>query len=700
MSKKKPQLKDFRNIGIIAHIDAGKTTTSERILFYTGVNHKIGEVHDGQAVMDWMEQERERGITITSAATTCFWRDKRINIIDTPGHVDFTIEVERSLRVLDGAVAVFCGVGAVQPQSETVWRQCNRYHVPRIAFVNKMDRVGANFDHVISEMQNKLGANAVALQMPVGAEDAFIGMIDLLEEKFYQWNENNSDQGITFEESEIPADHLEKAKEARAQLVEKIVENDDALMEKFLADEAIETSVLKLALRKATLELKIVPVLCGSAFKNKGVQQLLDAVVDYLPSPMEVPPAQGFHPSDENKNLERLPSKDEKFSALVFKIMNDSFVGHLSYIRVYSGLLKSGESVLNAAKGKKERIGRLLQLHSNKRVDVQELGAGEIAAVVGLRFSSTGDTLCDIRNPIQFESMKFPEAVISVAIEAKSTADQEKLEQSLKKLEAEDPTFKVHIDSETGQTLISGMGELHLEIIVDRLFRELKVAANVGKPQVSYRESVRKEATADHACERLIAGKNQYGYVKLSVQALKAGSGVEIEDQFVDKSFPQEFRQAILKSIEQSLQSGSLAGFALTDLKVIFKEAKVHESDSNEVAYQIAASMALQQAVQSADPILLEPQMTLQITAPEENTGDIMNDLNSRRAKVLGINPIQGALQVVDAEVPLATMFGYSTDLRSKTQGRGSFSMEFNKYDRMAPAVEKQLLQRLTGATY
>jgi elongation factor G len=691
-------LSQFRNIGIVAHIDAGKTTTTERILYYTGVNYKIGEVHDGQATMDWMEQERERGITITSAATTCFWKDFRVNIIDTPGHVDFTIEVERSLRVLDGAVCVFCAVGGVEPQSETVWRQADRYHVPRLAFINKMDRMGANFDSVVAEMREKLGARPVAIQLPIGAEENFQGFVDLIEMKAIVWESNDTSLGAQFKIETIPDDLLGAARSAREALIEVAAESDDALLEKFLSGDELSNEEIRRGLRAGTLGAKVVPVLCGSAFKNRGVQFLLDAVTDFLPSPLDVPPMHGFDPAKPDKDLTRKASIDEEFSALAFKIMHDPYVGTLTFLRIYSGVLESNKSVLNVVKDKRERMGRLLRMHANKREDVTMASAGEIVAAVGLRFTTTGDTLCSEKHPIQYEKMIFPEPVISIAIEPKTKADEEKLKSSLDKLALEDPTFRVFYNEETGQNLISGMGELHLEIIVDRLFREHKVNANVGKPQVAYKETVGRAAEATGRCERVIQGKNLFAKVALRIEALAANAGTQIISELSLQKLPQEIQNCILKTLREMLGAGPIAGFPLTDVKVALTGAEFHEGEQlNELAFQYAASHGFQELIGKAEPHLLEPVMSLKVFVPDTSTGDVISDLNARRGKVLSMDARPGSWQAVSSEVPMSSMFGYSTDLRSRTQGRGNFSMEFNRYDRIPANVEKALIQRLTG---
>ncbi|MEO5667806.1 MAG: elongation factor G, partial [Bdellovibrionota bacterium] len=660
---KQTNLSHFRNIGIVAHIDAGKTTTTERILYYTGVTYKIGEVHDGQATMDWMEQERERGITITSAATTCFWKDYRINIIDTPGHVDFTVEVERSLRVLDGAVCVFCAVSGVEPQSETVWRQADRYHVPRIAFINKMDRMGASFDSVVEEIKTKLAARPVPLHVPVGAEENFRGFIDLLEMKAILWEANDTSLGAAFKIEEIPAELLEEAQVARDFMVEAAAEHDDALLDKFLSGETLSKEELLRGLRKGTIASKIVPVICGSAFKNRGVQFLLDAVTEFLPSPLDVPPMHGFDPAKPEIELTRLPSVEEEFSALAFKIMHDPYVGTLTFLRIYSGVLESNKTVMNVVKDKRERMGRLLRMHANKREDVTVASAGEIVAAVGLRFTTTGDTLASEKHPIQYEKMIFPEPVISIAIEPKTKADEDKLKAALDKLALEDPTFRVFYNEDTGQNLISGMGELHLEIIVDRLFREHKVNANVGKPQVAYKETVSRAADATGRCERIIQGKNLFAKVSMHIEALAANSGTQIISEVPVQRLSQEIQNYVLRTMKEMLGAGPIAGFPLTDVKVVFTGAEFHEGEQlNELAFQYAASHGFQELLAKAEPHLLEPVMSLTVFVPDASTGDVISDLNTRRGRVLSMDPRPGGWQAISSEVPMSSMFGYSTD--------------------------------------
>ncbi|WP_373049244.1 elongation factor G [Vulgatibacter sp.] len=685
-------LERTRNIGIMAHIDAGKTTTTERILFYTGIIHKIGEVHEGAATMDWMEQERERGITITSAATTCFWRENRVNIIDTPGHVDFTIEVERSLRVLDGAVAVFCAVAGVQPQSETVWRQANKYHVPRIAFVNKMDRVGADFRRAISMMADRLKTNAHPIYLPIGAEEAFHGVLDVIERKAITFDDE--DLGAKFAVEEPTPEQLEEIEAARTELLEALAECDDALMEKYLGGEEIPTGEIKRVLRKATIELKVTPVLCGSAFKNKGVQQILDAVVDYLPAPTDVPDVTGKTPDGVDDS--RPTSDDAPFSALAFKIMNDPFVGQLTFFRVYSGMLESGLTVWNPAKGKRERVGRLLRMHANKREEINEVYSGDIAAAVGLKLAVTGDTLCDDKHPIILEKMEFPEPVIAVAIEPKTKADQEKLAVSLQRLAIEDPSFRVRTDEESGQTLISGMGELHLEIIVDRLQREFKVQANVGKPQVAYRETITTSAEAEGKYIRQTGGKGQFGHVWIRLSPNEPGKGFEFVDGITGGVIPKEFIAPVEKGIAEALDGGILAGFPVVDVKAELFDGSYHDVDSSEIAFKIAGSMAFKEAAEKAGPVLLEPIMACEIETPDEFMGDVIGDINSRRGRIQGMEPRHG-LQVVRAEVPFAQMFGYATDLRSKTQGRATYTMQFAHYQEVPKNLADEIVTRIRG---
>jgi elongation factor G len=693
VASRKTPLERVRNIGIAAHIDAGKTTTTERILYYTGKIHKIGEVHEGTAVTDWMDQERERGITITSAAITAQWKNHQINIIDTPGHVDFTIEVERSLRVLDGVVAVFCAVGGVQSQSETVWRQANRYKVPRMVFVNKMDRVGARFDRVVEQIRKRLGANAHPIQLPIGAEDTFHGIIDLIHQKAYMYQ---NDIGTEVEETDIPAEHAEEAKAAREALIEAIVENDDALMEKYFAGEEISVDELKKALRKAVCDVKIVPVTCGTAFKNKGVQLLLDAVVDFLPSPLEVPAIQGLKP--DGSPVERKSSDDEPFAALAFKIMTDPYVGRLTFCRVYSGVLPAGSYVLNATKGKKERISRLVQMSADQRNEIEEIRAGDICAVVGLKDTTTGDTLTFENDPVILESIHIPEPVIEVAIEPKTKADQEKLSNSMSKLAEEDPTFRVRVDEETGQTVIAGMGELHLEIIVDRLLREFKVSANVGKPQVAYRETITETVEIEGKFVRQSGGRGQYGHVWLRLTPQERGAGFVFENKIVGGVIPREYIPAVGKGVEEALNGGVVAGYQLIDLKATLFDGSYHDVDSSEMAFKIAGSMALKAGVPKAKPQLLEPVMKVEIEVPDDFLGDVIGDLSSRRGRVEGMEPIEGTgQQKVRGVVPLSEMFGYATDIRSKTQGRGTFTMEFDCYEPMPANVAEPLIAKFKG---
>ncbi|WP_207644736.1 elongation factor G [Caloranaerobacter ferrireducens] len=676
-----------RNIGIMAHIDAGKTTTTERILFYTGRIHKIGETHEGASQMDWMEQEQERGITITSAATTCFWRDHRINIIDTPGHVDFTVEVERSLRVLDGAVAVFCAKGGVEPQSETVWRQADKYNVPRIAFVNKMDIMGADFYRAVEMMKDRLGANAVPIQLPIGKEDTFVGIVDLvnMNARIYK-----DDLGKEIEITDIPDEIRDLAEEYREKLLEAIAEQDEELMMKYLEGEELTTEEIISAIRKATINVEIVPVLCGSAYKNKGVQMLLDAVVDYLPSPIDLPAVKGMKPNSDEE-IERKASDDEPFSALAFKIMADPYVGKLAFFRVYSGVLRSGSYVLNSTKGKKERIGRILQMHANKREEITEVYAGDIAAAVGLKSTITGDTLCDENAPIVLESMEFPEPVISVAIEPKTKAGQEKMAIALAKLAEEDPTFRTYTDQETGQTIISGMGELHLEIIVDRLLREFKVEANVGKPQVAYKETITKAVDVEGKFVRQSGGRGQYGHVKIKMEPKERGTGYEFVNQIVGGVIPKEYIPAVDAGIQEAMLNGILGGYPVLDVKVTLYDGSYHEVDSSEMAFKIAGSMAFKEGMKKGNPVLLEPIMKVEVVVPEEYMGDVMGDINSRRGRVEGMESRSGA-QVIRGYVPLAEMFGYATDLRSKTQGRGTYTMQFSHYEPAPNSVAEKVL--------
>jgi elongation factor G len=677
----------------MAHIDAGKTTTTERVLYYTGVSYKIGEVHEGAATMDWMEQERERGITITAAATTCSWKDNRINIIDTPGHVDFTIEVERSLRVLDGAVAVFDSVQGVEPQSETVWRQADKYEVPRIAFMNKMDRVGADFFPAVQTLVDRLGANPVVLQLPLGKEEGFRGVIDLLTMKALVFDDETL--GAAYVTEDIPEEDLEKAKEYREKMLDAVVEFDEGVMERYLAGEALEVDEIKRAIRLGTIALKVTPVFCGSAFKNKGVQPLLDAVVDYLPSPVDLPPVRGIDPATEGE-ITRKPEDSEPFAALAFKIMSDPFSGQLTYFRVYSGRLTAGSYVYNVAKGKKERISRLLKMHANKREEINEVSAGDIAAAVGLKDTRTGDTLCDEKHQILLEVIKFPEPVISLAVEPKTKQDMDKLGYSLEKLAQEDPSFRIKTDEETGQTIISGMGELHLEIIVDRLMREFKVHANVGKPQVAYRETIRGTAQAEAKYIKQTGGRGQYGHVWLRVEPAESGMGLEFVNKIVGGSVPREFIGPVEKGVRERMESGILAGYPLRDLRVTLYDGSFHEVDSSEMAFKIAGSMALVSACQKADLVLLEPVMRVEVLVPQDFMGDVIGDLNGRRGKIHGMKA-RGGSQVVDAVVPLSEMFGYSTDLRSKTQGRATYSMEFESYEVVPKLMAQQIIKKNQG---
>ncbi len=681
---RKTQIERYRNIGIMAHIDAGKTTTTERVLFYTGISHKIGEVHDGAATMDWMEQEQERGITITSAATTCFWSgmdqqfpEHRINIIDTPGHVDFTIEVERSLRVLDGACAVFCAVGGVEPQSETVWRQASKYNVPRLAFVNKMDRAGADFLRVVEQIKDRLGSNPVPVQLPIGAEDNFKGVVDLIRMKAIYWNEE--DRGVTYDARDIPEDMLADAKEWREKMVEDAAEASEELMEKYLEDGDLSEEDIKKGLRIQTLKNEVVPCLCGSAFKNKGVQAMLDAVIDFMPSPVDVPAIKGVLDDKDDSEGERHSSDDEPFAALAFKIATDPFVGTLTFFRVYSGVLKSGDSVFNSVKGKKERVGRIVQMHSNSREEIKEVLAGDIAAAVGLKDVTTGDTLCDLKDRIILERMEFPEPVISIAIEPRTKPDQEKMGVALSKLAQEDPSFRVHTDEESGQTIISGMGELHLEIIVDRMKREFSVEANIGKPQVAYRETIRKTVEQEGKFVRQSGGRGQYGHVWLKIEPKEAGTGYEFVNEIVGGVVPREYIPAVDKGIQEQLQNGVIAGFPVVDVKVTLFDGSYHDVDSNEMAFKIAGSMGFREGALKASPVLLEPIMQVEVVTPEDYMGDVMGDLNRRRGIMQGMDDAPAG-KIVRAEVPLGEMFGYATDLRSATQGRAVYSMEFAKY--------------------
>ena len=689
----KDTLEKTRNIGIMAHIDAGKTTTTERILYYTGVTYKIGAVDEGTAVMDWMVQEQERGITITSAATTCVWKDYRINIIDTPGHVDFTIEVERSLRVLDGAVAVFDSVAGVEPQSETVWRQADKYGVPRIAFMNKMDRVGADFFMSVNSMIERLNANPVPVQIPIGAEDKHRGPIDLVRMKAVYFDDETL--GAKYIEEDIPDELMPYASEYREKMLEALADVDDNIMEKFLGREKVNVDEIKAAIRKGTLEMKLVPVFCGSSFRNKGVQLLLDAIVDYLPSPLDVPPVTGIMPRDGSEII-RHAEDNEPFSAIAFKVMTDPFVGQLTFIRVYSGVLNAGSYVYNSTKDIKERVGRLLKMHANKREEIKAMYAGEIAAVVGLKSTLTGDTLCDEKNPIILESIEFPKPVMSVAIEPKTKADQEKLSQSLSKLAQEDPSFKVSFNEDTGQTIISGMGELHLEIIVDRLLREFKVSASVGKPQVAYKETVRAVSSAEGKFVRQSGGRGQYGHVYIKIEPLETDKGFEFVNGIVGGTIPREYIPAVEKGIKEAMERGILAGYPAVDIKATLYDGSYHEVDSSEMAFKIAGSMAFREAAKKAKPVLLEPTMSIEVVSPEEYMGDVIGDLNSRRGKIQNIER-RGKMQVIKALAPLAEMFGYATDLRSKTQGRATYTMQFSHYDEVPKGVSSGIIAVVKG---
>jgi len=681
-----------RNIGIMAHIDAGKTTTTERILYYTGKTHKLGEVHEGTAIMDWMPQEQERGITITAAATTCFWKDHRINIIDTPGHVDFTIEVERSLRVLDGAIVVFCAVGGVEPQSETVWNQASKHKVPRIAFINKMDRIGADFFAVVDQMKEKLQAKAVPFQVPVGSSSDFQGVIDLIELKFYSWIDTSL--GESFQTLPVPAEYNETVAKARELIVESVAEFDEALLEKYLSGETVSSEEMKTAARKACVELKITPVFCGAAFKNKAIQPLLDAVLDYLPSPFDVPPVQGVDPTDHDKILTRKTDTKEPFSALVFKIAADPFIGQLAYLRVYSGQIEVGDAVHNSTKSKKERISKILLMHANKREEIQTVKCGEIVGVVGLKFAVTGDTLCDDKNPILLEKIDYPEPVITQTLEPKTLAEQEKLSTSLQRLALEDPSLRVKQDSDTGQMVISGMGELHLEIMVDRLLREYKVQANVGKPMVAYKETVTKTGKVEIAFSRLIAGKEQSAQLVMEFEPLSRGDGFKFENKVPKELLPLKVAEAVSQGIQESFFSGTLAGYPVVDFKAKLVSARFDETNSTELAFKIAASMAFREGIPKCDPVLLEPIMDCEVICPEQFMGDVIGDLNSRRGKILSMT-LKNKSQVIKSQVPLASMFGYSTGLRSLSQGRASYSMEPSHYEPVPPAISKDLVYKV-----
>ena len=687
-------LEKTRNIGIMAHIDAGKTTTTERILYYTGRSYKIGEVHEGTATMDWMVQEQERGITITSAATTCFWRDCRINIIDTPGHVDFTVEVERSLRVLDGAVAILDAVSGVEPQTETVWRQADKYRVPRIIYVNKMDRVGADYYRCLDMVRSRLGAHPVAIQIPIGAEDTFVGLVDLIEMKAYVWIDDET-LGKEFQTVEIPADLREQAREYREKMIEGLAEVDDHLMEKYVGGQEITTDEIQAAVRKGTTLMKLFPVLCGASFKNKGVQALLDTVIDFLPSPLDIPPMQGINP--ETREIEeRKASDDEPFAALAFKIMNDQHVGQLVFLRVYSGTLEAGSAVYNSTKDKKERVGRLLRMHANKKEEVEAIEAGDIVAAIGLKLTTTGDTLCDPDKPIMLESMTFPEPVIAVAIEPKTRADEEKLGVALSRLALEDPTFRVTTEEETSQTLIHGMGELHLEIIVDRLLREFRVEANVGKPQVAYRETIRKPAEAQGKFVRQTGGRGQYGDVYIEVEPNEPGGGFVFENKVIGGSVPREYVPAVEKGIREAMQTGVLAGYPMVDIKVRLTDGSYHEVDSSEMAFKIAGSMGFKEAVRRGKPALLEPVMDVEVVTPEEYMGAIVGDLNSRRGRIVSMEA-RGSSQVIRASVPLGQMFGYATEMRSMTQGRATYTMQFARYEEVPTAIAEEIMAKVAG---
>ncbi|MFO7982612.1 MAG: elongation factor G [Desulfuromonadales bacterium] len=686
-------LQKTRNIGIMAHIDAGKTTTTERILYYTGISHKIGEVHDGAATMDWMEQEQERGITITSAATTCFWGDHRVNIIDTPGHVDFTIEVERSLRVLDGSVAVFCSVGGVEPQSETVWRQADKYKVPRIAFINKMDRVGADFDHGVEMIRDRLGANPVPIQLPIGKEDGFRGVIDLVQMKAIVYDDDSL--GAEYETTDIPEDMLAEAEKAREAMLEEVSSHDEVLMDKYLGGEELTVAEIKAGIHNATIALHINPVLCGSAFKNKGVQPLLDAVVDYMPSPTEVPPIHGIDPHT-GEEITRPADDDGPFAALAFKIMTDPFVGQLTFFRVYSGVAESGSTILNATKGKKERLGRLLKMHANKREEIKQVYSGDIAAAVGLKHSTTGDTICSVGSECLLEAMEFPEPVISIAVEPKTKSDQEKMGVALGKLVQEDPSLYIKTDEETGQTILSGMGELHLEVIVDRLLREFKVAANIGAPQVAYRETITKAVEVQGKFVRQSGGRGQYGDCWLRIEPLEVGGGFEFVDKIKGGVIPREYIPAVGKGAEEASANGVVAGYPMVDIRVTCFDGSYHDVDSSEMAFKIAGSMAFKDGSVKASPVLLEPIMAVEVVVPEEYMGDVMGDLNSRRGRVQGMDD-RGGAKVVSAHVPLSAMFGYSTDLRSATQGRATYTMTFDHYDQVPKSIAEEITAKVKG---
>ena len=688
-------LEKTRNIGIMAHIDAGKTTTTERILYYTGRSYKIGEVHEGTATMDWMVQEQERGITITSAATTCFWRDCRINIIDTPGHVDFTVEVERSLRVLDGAVAILDAVSGVEPQTETVWRQADKYRVPRIVYVNKMDRVGADYYRCIAMLRDRLGAHPVPIQVPIGREDQYRGLVDLVGQMALVWDENDETLGKEYRTVPVPPELADTVREWREKMIEALAEVDEALMEKYVGNEPIGADELKAAIRKGTIALRLFPVLCGASFKNKGVQPLLDAVLDYLPSPLDIPPVRGLNP-ETHAVEERKAGDEEPFAALAFKIMNDQHVGQLVFLRVYSGTLSSGSAVYNSTKDRKERVGRLLRMHANKREEIDAVAAGDIAAAIGLKFTTTGDTLCDPEHPIVLESMSFPEPVIAVAIEPRTKADEEKLGLSLSRLALEDPTFRVTSDPETGQTLIHGMGELHLEIIVDRLLREFRVEANVGKPQVAYRETIRARAEAQGRFIRQTGGRGQYGDVYLEVEPAQPGEGIVFENKIVGGAIPREFIPAVEKGVREALETGVLAGYPMVDVRVRLVDGSYHEVDSSEMAFKIAGSIGVKEACRRARPVLLEPIMDVEVVTPEDYMGAVVGDLNSRRGRILAMEA-RGGSQVIRAQVPLGQMFGYATDLRSMTQGRATYTMQFAKYEEVPAPIAEEIVAKVAG---
>src|SRR5688500_5965282 len=694
------KIEDYRNFGIMAHIDAGKTTTTERVLYYTGKSHKMGEVHDGAATMDWMEQEQERGITITSAATTTFWKGRdgkarRFNIIDTPGHVDFTIEVERSLRVLDGAIALLDANAGVEPQTETVWRQADKYRVPRMVFVNKMDRVGADYYRCIDMLKSRLGAHPVPLHIPIGREDQYRGLVDLIDQTALVWDENDETLGKEFKKIAVPVDLVETVKEYREKMIEALAEVDDHLMEKYVGGETITPAELKAAVRKGTIVMKLFPVLCGSAFKNKGVQALLDAVIDYLPSPIDIPPVEGVNP-DTKEPAERPASDDAPFSALAFKIMNDQHVGQLVFLRVYSGTLSSSSGVYNSTKDKKERVGRLLRMHANKREEVEAIAAGDIAAAIGLKYTTTGDTLCDADKPIVLESMTFPEPVIAVAIEPKTRADEEKLGVSLARLAMEDPTFRVTSEEETSQTLSHSLGELHMEIIVDRLLREFKVEANVGKPQVAYSETIRKKGEAQGKFVRQTGGSGQYGDVYIEVEPNEPGGGFVFENKIVGGAVPKEYVPAVEKGIKEAMETGILAGYPMVDIKVYLTDGSYHEVDSSEMAFKIAGSMGFKEAVRRAKPVLLEPVMDVEVVTPEEHMGAIVGDLNSRRGRILSMEA-RGSSQVIRANVPLGQMFGYATEMRSMTQGRATYTMQFARYEEVPNAIAEEIMAKVAG---